>query len=106
MSSFNDSSELLDDHTDYCTPVVETVDNDMFTFQERPEKKPPREYKALDDCIDHAYESECHSIEKLIRSRRMPKRPKSQHLKPVTIVRFKNRLGKGKSNEILTLLDI
>ena len=65
MSSFNDSSELLDDNTNYCTPIVETVDNDMFAFQERPEKKPPRDYKALDDCIDHAYESECHSIEKL-----------------------------------------
>ena len=72
MSSFNDSSELLDDNTNYCTPIVETVDNDMFAFQERPEKKPPRDYKALDDCINHAYESECHSIKKLIRSRRIP----------------------------------
>ena len=119
MSSLNDSSQLLNDDTSYCIPIVETVDDEeeelvevplqeLFTFQEaseRPEKKPPREYKALDDCIDHAYESECHNIEKLIRSRKLPKRAKKQHLKPVTIVKFNTRLGKAKPTELIALLD-
>ena len=120
MSSFNDSSELLDDEP-YCIPIVETVDSDdeedtqevpfedMFAFQdrqsERPEKKPPRDYKALDDCIDHAYEAECLSIEKFIRGRKKPKKQKSKHLKPATMVRFKAKLGKGKPIELLALLD-
>ena len=66
----------------------------------------PKQYRGLDDCLNHSYEDDCFPISQLVRGRSMPrKRQKSRHLKPVAIVCFKSRLGKGKPVELRALLD-
>ena len=74
----------------------------MFAFNE---KCPPREYTNLDACLNHSHETECFSIAKLIKGHRPTKRARTECLKPLTIVRFNSKLGKGKPVELLALLD-
>ena len=74
----------------------------MFAFTE---KCPPREYTNLDACLNHSHETECFSIAKLIKGHRPTKRARTECLKPLTIVRFNSKLGKGKPVELLALLD-
>ena len=61
-------------------------------------------YDDLDECINHLYQTEVHSIASLICGRQ-PKRQKTEDLRPMAFVRFNTSLGKAKPVTIKALLD-
>ena len=78
--------------------------NDMFAFNT---KKPPRNYKTFDECLDHSQENDLFPIADLIRGQSLnkAKRVKKTHLRPTAMIRFNTRLGKAKAVTIVALLD-
>ena len=84
-------------------PITKNT-NDMFAFHT---KKPPRNYKTFDECLDHSQENDLFPIADLIRGQSLnkAKRVKKTHFRPTSIVRFNTRLGKAKTVTIVALLD-
>ena len=97
--------------TTYVNPYQEwnvTDRLDCYAFEDGPpRKKPPKNYRHLDDCINNSYSTELCSIASLIRSRKSngAKKAKAKHLKPLAFVRLNTRKGKPKPVTIRALLD-
>ena len=80
-------------------PQEDTLE--VFAF----DKPTKRSYSDLDACLDDSHQADCFPIRNFIRGQRPSKKTKTENLKPMVCVEFRNTQNRGKPVLTRALLD-